>query len=79
MLKLFGDTRNVPSSLNNPFAHDKVKRIFISMNKDLFTDKFRFRGSVEFSNGRTKGEQEFEGSDIMDVVRQIYTFLEELK
>lgn len=79
MLKLFGNTSSVPSSLNNPFATDKVERIFISMNKSLFSDKFMFHGSVEFTNGRTKGEQKFEGTDIMDVVTQIYNFLEELK
>lgn len=38
-----------------------------------------FHGSVEFINGRTKGEQKFEGSDIMDIVKQIYDFLEQLK
>lgn len=79
MLKLFGDVSNLPSQLSNPFAPDKVERIFISMNKSLFSGKFNFYGSVEFTNGRTKGEQKFEGTDIMDVVRQIYTFLEELK
>lgn len=79
MLKIFGNTSSVPSSLNNPFATDKVERIFIIMSKDLFSDKFMFRGTVEFTNGRTKGEQKFEGTDIMDVVKQIYSFLEELK
>lgn len=80
MLKLFGNTSSVPSSLNNPFATDKVERIYIIMSKSLFDDnKFRFHGSVEFTNGRTKGEQKFEGTDIMDVVKQIYSFLEELK
>lgn len=79
MLKLFGNTSSVPPSLNNPFTTDKVEHIFISMNKSLFSGKFMFHGSVEFVNGRTKGEQKFEGSDIMDVVKQIYTFLEQLK
>lgn len=79
MLKLFGNTSSVPSSLNNPFATDKVERIFICMGKRIFDGTFYFSGSVEFSNGRTKGEQKFEGTDIMDVVKQIYTFLEQLK
>lgn len=79
MLKLFGNTSSVPSSLNNPFATDKVERIFICMGKNLFSRDFYFSGTVEFSNGRTKGEQKFEGTDIMDVVKQIYAFLEELK
>jgi hypothetical protein len=79
MLKLFGNTSSVPSSLNNPFATDKVEDIWIHMRKSLFSEEFSFSGSVEFSNGRTKGEQKFEGTDIMDVVKQIYSFLEELK
>jgi hypothetical protein len=79
MLKLFGDTSSVPSSLNNPFATDKVENIWIHMRKSLFSEEFSFTGSVEFTNGRTKGKQEFEGTDIMDVVKQIYTFLEQLK
>lgn len=79
MLKLFGNTSSVPSLLNNPFATDKVERIFISMSKNLFRDEFMFYGSVEFINGHTKGEQKFDGTDIMDVVKQIYSFLEQLK
>lgn len=79
MLKLFGNTSSVPSSLNNPFATDKVENIWIHMRKNLFSEEFIFTGSVEFTNGRTKGKQEFEGADIMDVVKQIYSFLEELK
>lgn len=79
MLKIFGNTSSVPSSLNNPFATDKVSNIWIHMRKDLFRETFRFTGSVEFYNGRTKGEQTFEGTDIMDVVKQIYAFLEQLK
>lgn len=79
MLKLFGNTSSVPSSLNNPFATDKVSDIWIHMRKELFSERFRFTGSVEFSNGRTNGQQKFEGTDIMDVVKQIYAFLEQLK
>lgn len=79
MLKLFGDTSSVPSSLNNPFATDKVERIYICMGKRMFDVTFYFSGSVEFANGCTKGEQKFVGSDIMDVVKQIYAFLEQLK
>lgn len=79
MLKLFGNTSSVPSSLNNPFAADKVERIYINMSKSLFSDKFMFHGSVEFTNGQTKGEQKFNGTDIMGVVKQIYAFLEQLK
>lgn len=79
MLKLLGNTSSIPSSLNNPFATDKVSDIWIHMGKSIWEEKYEFTGSVEFSNGRTKGEQKFEGTDIMDVVKQIYAFLEQLK
>lgn len=79
MLKLFGNTSSVPSSLNNPFAYDKVESMFIHMQKGFFDGKFKFTGSVIFTNGQTKGEQKFNGTDIMDVVKQIYAFLEQLK
>lgn len=79
MLKLFGNTSSVPSSLQNPFVYDKVESMFIHMQKGLFDGKFKFSGSVSFINGMTKGEQKFVGADIMDVVKQMYSFLEELK
>lgn len=76
---IFGSNTHMPTTLKNPFAFDKVENIWIHMRKDLFGERFRFTGSVEFTNGRTKGKQGFEGADIMDVVKQIYAFLEQLK
>lgn len=76
---MFGSNTHMPTTLNNPFAIDKVENIWIHMRKNLFSKGFSFTGSVEFSNGRTNGEQKFEGADIMDVVKQIYAFLEQLK
>lgn len=76
---MFGSNTHMPTTLNNPFAIDKVEDIWIHMRKNLFSERFSFTGPVEFTNGRTKGEQTFEGADIMDVVKQIYSFLEELK
>ena len=76
---MFGSNTHMPTTLNNPFAIDKVENIWIHMRRSLWNEEFKFTGSVEFTNGRTKGEQKFEGSDIMDVVKQIYAFLEQLK
>lgn len=76
---MFGNNTHMPTTLNNPFAIDKVEDIWIHMSRNFFSGRFSFTGSVEFSNGRTKGEQKFEGADIMDVVKQIYAFLEQLK
>lgn len=78
VLSLFGNQDNLPSNLSNPFDATKVERIYISCNKSIFSDEFRISGSVEFRNSSTRGEQEFKGEDIMDVVQQIYKFLEQL-
>lgn len=76
---IFGSNTHMPTTLKNPFAFDKVENIWIHMRKNIFSEEFSFTGSVEFTNGRTKGKQGFEGADIMDVVKQIYAFLEQLK
>lgn len=78
ILHVLGNTESLPNTLTNPFDSTKVERIYISCSKSLFSDEFRTSGSVEFRNDRTKGEQEFKGDDIMDVVQQIYKFLEQL-
>lgn len=78
MLSLLGKKGSLPSNLNNPFDSTKVESIFISCSKSLFSDRFIISGSVGFRNGSTKGEQAFKGDDIMDIVQQIYKFLEQL-
>lgn len=78
ILSLLDKKGSLPSNLNNTFDSTKVESIFISCNKSLFSDEFRISGSVGFRNGSTKGEQTFNGDDIMDVVQQIYKFLEQL-
>lgn len=78
IFSLLGNTNSLPDNLKNPFDPTKVDTISIYMGKSLFNDKFYFTGTVKFKNGHTSGEQRFDGGDIMDVVRQIYKFLEQL-
>lgn len=76
---LFGNADSLPSNLNNPFDPTKVEGITIYTYKSCFRKTFTICGKVEFKNGKTEGTQKFEGETIMDVVKQIYAFLEELK
>lgn len=75
---LFGDVGSLPSNLSNPFNSDKVESITVSSYKSIVTKRFEIWGRVEFKNGSTEGCQKFKGDTIMDVVQQIYRFLEEL-
>lgn len=75
---LFGSADDLPSNLNNPFDSTKVEGITIYTYKSCFSKTFTICGKVEFKNGRTEGTQKFEGETIIDVVQQIYKFLEQL-
>lgn len=79
MLDCFGDFNNAPSIIANPFDASKVERIQVWMSKRLMGDGFYIRGLVEFRNGNTGGQQDFTGESLIDVLQQIYTFLETLK
>lgn len=78
MNNLIGDYENIPQVLKNPFDLEKITEINIHSRKRLFEDTWVHYGTVEFKNGSTKGAQEFEGKDIMDVLKQIYTFVNNL-
>lgn len=72
----------LPSVIKDPFSKKSCKRIWVSFSENLFDDNWAARGTVEFKNGETKGEQSFEakGPDAFDqVVLQIREFLKELK
>lgn len=67
-----------PTILNDPFKVDKVVSVRVSSYKSTFGDNIYHRGTVEFENGNTKGEQSFEGQSFDDVVLQIKAFIETL-
>lgn len=37
---IFGSKTHMPTTLNNPFAFDKVENIWIHMRKNLFSEEF---------------------------------------
>lgn len=78
LIKSFGEEK-MPSILNDPFKATHVERIFVSYGKDLLGRTMSARGSVEFRNGNTKGEQQFTGETFDHVVIQIKAMLETLK
>lgn len=79
MLDYFGDIDKAPSIIANPFDASKVERIHVWISKRLMEDGYHTYGVVEFRNENTEGKQNFNGDNIMDVVQQIYAFLETLK
>ena len=77
--KIVGNEKlNIPSIVNNPFNANSITSVMLHSRKSLFSDKWIHSGNVDFENGRTKGEQKFEGKDIDDVLIQIREFIKEL-
>lgn len=66
------------SVLKDPFALRHVESIWVRFSKD-YKDRWKASGSIDFENGPTKGEQEFEAETIEDVLAQMQAFLTSLK
>lgn len=79
MITLIGDVNSVPSNLKNPFDSTKIDSMHVLCIKSCINDKFVFSGKIEFKNGNTIGAQKFEGSNMVDVLKQMYSFVEQLK
>lgn len=78
MLKsLFGDSR-LPSDINNPFSVEHIVGIHIHYAITVFGTPY-FIGKVEFKNGNTKGEQSFDGKDLVDVFIKVRNFCKNLE
>jgi hypothetical protein len=76
-MKQIGNIKSLPAELKNPFNPDYVTDITIYTSKDLW-GKWSAHGSVEFKKGNTSGKQKFEGTDLIDVLKKIYTFINNL-
>ena len=77
-------TEKIPSILKNPFSKNCVKRIHVAFGERAFASlrdgsSWEASGSVEFSNGNTKGEQRFHGETFDEVVAKIKAFINELQ
>ncbi len=83
-MSLLSDNLNakLPSIIKDPFALKKVNRIYVSYYPNGVLSSSNgphCSGSIEFINGNTKGEQQFEGHDFDEVVLKMKAVLEELK
>lgn len=63
------------SVIKDPFNIDALESVRISAYKGLFGGAWRYTASVEFQNGDTKGEQDFEGESLADVAKKVDKFL----
>lgn len=67
----------IPSTIKDPFQKNSIRRVAVSMSN--YGSGWSSRGSVEFTNGNTRGEQSFEGKDFDEIVLKIKAFIKELK
>ena len=72
-----GNINDLP--LSNPFNSDYITSISIKTFKYTWDYSWHTYGTVEFKKGNTTGEQKFEGTDLVDVLRKIHTFINNLQ
>lgn len=73
---LFGEEQL--SVIQNPFNKNKIVRLYVSYRKKTFEDAWYATGSIEFENGKTKGEQNFEADTFDEVVIQMKACINQL-
>jgi hypothetical protein len=78
MFKLLGNDNQLPAEVKNPFSMEHIQAIHMHCTKKLFSDGFNIRGTVEFVNGETKGEQTFEAEGLGELFVKIHNFCERL-
>ena len=79
MIKQIGNINNLPVELNNPFNSNYITNINITTYKSAWTPNWVTYGTVEFKRENTTGNQKFEGTDLVDVLKKIYTFVNNLE
>lgn len=77
-MKQIGNMNNLPEELNNPFNSDCITDISIRTFKRGWGPSWCTYGTVKFEKGKTTGEQEFNGTDLVDVLKKIYIFVNHL-
>ena len=68
----------VPSGISDPFKCDFIEGIHLHAFKGVFGD-ICIRGTVEFKNGRTKGEQQFEADTLAGLYNKVWDFCNSLQ
>ncbi len=72
-----GSKPKLPSIVVDPFTLNSVTCISIRYDKLWSSDPFTWKGSVDFSNGKTSGTQKLEPTPNFDnIILQIKTLLE---
>ena len=77
-MKQIGNINDLPKELSNPFNSDYITSITIKTFKRILDSSWYTYGTLEFKKGNTTGEQKFEGTDLVDVLRKIHTFVNNL-
>ena len=80
-LGIGSSSSNLPSEFKDPFKKDAVDRVVIEFNKTKstwFRDGKHHTATVYFSEGNTKGQQEFFDDDPQELLRRIQTFVDRL-
>jgi len=75
---IFGNS-NLPSCIVNPFNVENITSIMIVYGRSLLRGTPYFTGKVEFKKGNTKGEQSFDGKNLVDVFIKVRDFCKELE
>lgn len=76
-MKLQIGNESMPSLLNDPFKKNKITRISVFYRELMRV--WSATGTVEFTNGDTKGEQRFEGETFDEVTLKIKHFINNLE
>lgn len=65
------------SVIKDPFNQESMNCFRVSCRK--WMGKWSYRGTVEFENGNTKAEQDFESEDLESLLKKMEAFVKELK
>lgn len=79
-MNLFGSNASGSSlsEFKDPFKKDCVERIWFSIRKSWNGRDTIYASVVYFTNGKTKGEQEIEADDFINLVKKTEDFVKSL-
>ena len=67
------------SVIKNPFDGNKIKKVYVFYQENIFNNgQWHAYGGIEFQNGKTTGEQKFEGDSFDEVVLQMKACINQL-